>query len=94
MILDKSSCEVCRNALGIYGTDKQICMVFEEMSELQKELCKRLRGRANREQIVEEIADVLIMLQQMILLFDAEKDVEREVGFKIDRLRMRLMGKT
>ena len=43
-----------------------IHIFFEEMSELQKELCKHDRGKDNREAIAEEIADVQIMLEQMI----------------------------
>ena len=34
-------------ALEKYGPTSQLFMVFEEMSELQKELCKAVRGKAN-----------------------------------------------
>lgn len=37
--------EVLRRALGTYGSVLQIVVTMEEMSELQKELCKDLRGR-------------------------------------------------
>ena len=43
-------------------------MMFEEMAELQKELCKNARGKDNRAEIAEEIADVHIMLDQMEIL--------------------------
>lgn len=65
--IDEST--VLRRALDTYGSTLQIVMTFEEMSELQKELCKYLRGRGSFEYIVEEIADVEIMLEQMKLLF-------------------------
>lgn len=57
------------NALNAYGMREQITMVFEEMSELQKELCKYLRGddAVTIANIAEEIADVEIMLDQMKL---------------------------
>ena len=44
------------DAIKKYGTQAQICMVFEEMAELQKELCKRLRGSENIDHVAEEIA--------------------------------------
>lgn len=64
---------VFKDAIEVFGEDAQILMVFEEMAELQKELCKWLRGNtdaAERYRIAEEIADVEIMLAQMKLLFD------------------------
>ena len=51
--------ELYRLALSKYGPDAQTIMVFEEMAELQKELCKHARGANNKEYIAEEIADVL-----------------------------------
>lgn len=54
--------KIYRAALAAWGADAQTLMVFEEMSELQKELCKAARGKDNTEQIAEEIADVEIML--------------------------------
>lgn len=55
-------------ALDTYGAQAQTMMCMEEMSELQKELCKHARGADNVHQIAEEIADVRIMLDQMELL--------------------------
>ena len=63
-------------ALNKWGAEAQTLMVFEEMSELQKELCKHARGKDNREAIAEEIADVQIMLEQMMILHDCEDLVE------------------
>ena len=42
-----SEAEVLQRALDTYGSSIQIAMVFEEMSELQKELCKYLRGKCS-----------------------------------------------
>ena len=52
----KVSDNTCRKALETYGADAQTLMVFEEFSELQKELCKHARGKENRLEIAEEIA--------------------------------------
>ncbi|MEM5769981.1 MAG: hypothetical protein AAGU32_17105 [Bacillota bacterium] len=66
-------------ALSKWGAEPQTRMVYEEMAELQKELCKHSRGADNRAAIAEEIADVLIMLEQMMVLHDCESLVD---GFK------------
>ena len=87
--------EIYKSAIGTYGVEAQICMVFEEMSELQKELCKHLRGKRgaeHRESIAEEIADVEIMLDQMKMLFEIDGKVRQHKETKIKRLGMRLRG--
>lgn len=84
--------ETLQKALDIYGSDAQTLMVFEEMSELQKELCKHARGKDNVDQIAEEIADVQIMLEQMIILHDCEDAVKAFRKSKIERLKRRMEG--
>lgn len=78
--------EICIKALTKWGEGAQIAMVFEEMAELQKELCKHLKGKKVTGHIAEEIADVEIMLDQMKLLFDIEKLVESNKRYKLARL--------
>ena len=87
---EKDKCKLYRQAIEKWGAEAQICMVFEEMAELQKELCKALRGKENRIEIAEEIADVEIMLAQMKILFGIEEGVERYKKLKIQRLQERL----
>ncbi len=82
--------EIYQAALDTWGAESQTVMVFEEMSELQKELCKNLRGRNNRDAIAEEIADVQIMLEQMILLHDCGTEVQKWRKWKLKRLAVRL----
>lgn len=78
--------EVYMAALIKWGAGPQITMVFEEMAELQKELCKELRGNGFLGNIAEEMADVEIMLAQMKELFDIEKTVEHYKEQKLERL--------
>lgn len=82
--------EVYKKALETWGREAQITMVFEEMSELQKELCKALRGNQVTGNIAEEIADVEIMLEQMKLLFEIEGLVRANKIYKLERLDERL----
>lgn len=69
-----------------YGTEHQVTVAIEELSELQKELCKFIRKNGNLFNIAEEIADVQLMLWQMQTVFDVrQEEVERRVKYKIDR---------
>lgn len=82
--------EICRAALEAFGAEAQMVMAIEEMSELTKEICKRRRGRDNVEAIAEEVADVEIMLQQMVILFDCAGQVETFRRYKLERLAERI----
>ena len=59
------------------------------MAELQKELCKAARGKDNREQNAEEIADVEIMLEQMKVLHGCAEAVAAYRESKLRRLAIR-----
>lgn len=84
---------ICREALDQYGIRAQTMMVFKEMAELQKELCKRSQGADNKANIAEEIADVLIMLEQMILAYNCAGMVKVQIEGKLHRLQKRLKDK-
>lgn len=82
--------DTCRVALQTFGKESQVRMVFEEMAELQKELCKNLRDEPNRKHIIEEIADVEIMLEQMVQLYRCRGMVDEVRREKLKRLRGRM----
>ena len=82
--------DIYRLALDSYGPEAQTLLMMEEMSELQKELCKNARGSHNRDAIAEEIADVLIMLEQMMILHQCSSVVGVMKEMKLQRLRERL----
>ena len=69
----------------------QVVIAVEELSELQKELCKALRGNPNHDNMTEEIADVEIMLEQMKIYFEIKEDeIEEMKKLKIERTIKRL----
>lgn len=75
--------------------EKQINICIEEMSELTKVLCKHTRGNTDIENIIEEIADVHIMLSQMLILFEIDGDEFLEmVDYKIKRTKERLLNES
>ena len=82
--------KVLSQAIQRYGMVAQVNMMFEEMSELQKELCKHLRGKDTLPEIAEEIADVEIMLAQMKSIFGCTAEVEAWRQKKVERLAGRL----
>lgn len=88
----KADERILDEAIRQYGMNAQVIMVFEEMSELQKELCKHLRGKDNLHEIAEEIADVEIMLAQMKMVFNCAEEVSKWRQKKIARLEERLNG--
>lgn len=74
--------------------DKQLIVAIEELSELQKELCKTLRGNINKENIIEELADVYIMLDQIKVYFSITcNEVKEIIDKKIERTKERLLNK-
>ena len=80
--------EILLDALSCFGIINQRNKTIEELSELTKELCKAANNNGdNYIQIAEEIADVLIMVQQMILFYNIQDDVERFKLMKLKRLR-------
>lgn len=85
---------IFHNAIGIYGVDSQIRKAEEELNELQKELFKWQEGYENRSHIVEEMADVGIMLDQLKMLFAvSDKELNAERLKKVTRLANRLLLK-
>ena len=66
-------------------------LAIEEMSELTKELLKNInRNENNTAQIIEETADVEIMLEQIKLIYGFDKSFELIKGIKLSRLAERL----
>lgn len=83
--------KILGTALSFYGCEIQQVIAIEELSELQKELCKSLRSGADRQHISEEIADVQIMLEQMMMLYECHEDVAIWRKKKVVRLHDRLI---
>ncbi|WP_293969458.1 hypothetical protein [uncultured Ruminococcus sp.] len=94
---------ILKQAINTYGEDAQVDMAIEEMSELTKALLKQRRAVKKSDDvrilttkcdIVEEIADVAIMLKQLLMMYDRNNEVQKQVDFKIDRLGERLYKHT
>ena len=76
-----------REILNHYGREKQILQTVEEMAELSVELIKSVnRNKNNAAEVVNEIADVKNMLNQMMIVFNIkESDLKKSMEYKLDR---------
>lgn len=72
-----------------YGNDAQEDMAIEECSELVKAILKFRRSNTKdsdlRDAVIDEIADVQIMLTQLGIIFNCVEEVNERIDFKIDR---------
>jgi len=66
--------ELYERALKKWGIEAQVSMAIEEMAELTVELCHSLRQNkfVAPTKVLEELADVQIMVEQLTLIFSSE----------------------
>ena len=78
------------DAISKFGKENQINKAVEELTELS--LALQHRGKVGRNSILNEMADVYIMLHQLILIFDDKNLFEGFVNVKIERLEKLING--
>lgn len=78
-------------ALKTWGKNPQMMQVIEEMSELIKEIIKNInRNKDNVNEIIEETADVEIMLEQLKVCYNINKEVDEYKKQKLLMIEKRL----
>lgn len=87
MLNDKQAREV----ITLFGEQNQILVAIEELAELQKELTKSLRvdvDYLDSNALLEEIADITIMLKQLMVLFEFNQlELDEMIDLKLFRLK-------
>lgn len=73
-----------------YGSDHQKRKAAEELCELTAEILKDVAGHGNIEHITEEMADAIIMINQLLLIYGNRKSVIIAQGEKIRRTLKRM----
>jgi NTP pyrophosphatase (non-canonical NTP hydrolase) len=73
-------------AIMKWGVEAQREMVYEEVGELITAVARHKRGRADRKEVITELADVTIMCEQLAYMLGYE-DYEKEMDEKLIRLR-------
>jgi NTP pyrophosphatase (non-canonical NTP hydrolase) len=78
-------------ALTKWGFEPQLNQLQEECAELIV-ACNKLRrkGEEARPLMIDELADVVIMTQQIIYAMEVENEVEERINFKLNRIGERL----
>jgi NTP pyrophosphatase (non-canonical NTP hydrolase) len=89
--MNKEYDKVFMKALHTWGGEAQENMAIEECSEFIKAMCKarRKNGIEELNAIIDEVADVTIMMRQMAIVVGEDK-VEERIKFKVNRLTERL----
>lgn len=81
------------SAIEHYGSSSQITKAMEELSELLVHLAKFSHAPeryADKAPIIDEIADVAIMVEQLAMIFGQDK-VSQQIDYKIQRLFDRIV---
>ena len=91
--------EVLQKAIKTYGTHNQMLKCIEECGELSRAISRMLielssgdgfTTEESEENLYEELADVLIMIDQMMMMFDCGDEVFIQQVKKVKRLKERL----
>lgn len=77
--------EFAKRMIDKYG-NMQLVIAIEELSELQKEISKNLRKKGNREHIIEEMADVQLILEELKVFFGISQN---ELDYVISQKKAR-----
>lgn len=85
--------DVCRQAVEAFDDLENSIVAFEELGELQKEICKKMRGMDNDEHMAEEIVDSMIAIRKLIIRYGLHRKVEDWTQRKLDKLRKKLEGR-
>jgi len=82
-------CEFVQEIVNTFGVNNQLEKTVEECAELIKALIKYKHGAGKYIDVIDELADVKILMKQMILLFGKE-EVDKRVAYKVMRLKKRI----
>ena len=79
-------------AINTWGVESQTTVAVEELSELQKAICKYKRNpdSADMDNVAEEMADVMIVLKQLVAMFRNDGAVLKWYHVKTERLMERI----
>lgn len=82
--------QVYTSALIAYGDRYQMTVAIEEMGECTQAICKILRYGEDFNHLAEEVADVLICMEQLRMMFNIDERVNYYMENKVRRLERNL----
>jgi len=81
--------ELYRKTLEKWGEDAQYDQAVEECAELIIALKHFRRGKIDAQKVIDELADVTLMLGQLSWMF-GEDNIKKTVDIKLDKLQQLL----
>ena len=83
--------EIVARSLETYGNGIQLVVCMEELSELTQAISKEIQGKDNRNNVIEEMADVLICLEILKQVFEiTDEDIDSWIKYKQERNLFRM----
>lgn len=81
--------DILEKVIENYGKELQLVVAVEELAELQQAITKLIRKpESSVENLKEEIADVTIMVEQLMIIFNLNLDEICNIALsKIERLK-------
>ena len=91
-MLSEKYIKIIQDIINHYKKEDQVLQAVEEMSELTKELIKNInRNKDNEKEITLELADVQIMLMQIMIIYDIDPNkVLGGIEYKLLRQKERI----
>ena len=81
--------------LDIKEGQRNLTIVLEELAELSKCVTKAMRGKVNKTNLIEEMADVSIGMSYVSVIFGiTNEDVTKAINVKLDQLESDLNEKS
>jgi len=77
-------------AIKTYGIDAQLDQTIEEAAELIVAINHLRRNRVDQSELITELADVSIMIEQIVYGYNLYEKVDNEIDFKMARLEQRM----
>ena len=78
-------------ALECWGGESQKALFHEEIGEVLTAISHEKRGRCGRDAVLEELADLQIMLNQMVIMYGTDEEFEDIFDVKTRRLTARIV---
>ena len=82
--------DILAEAIEFYGKENQLNQAVEELAELIVSINHCRRGRVTADAVASEIADAIIMIEQVAMIFNV--DPEKHIDEKMNRLKQRIDG--
>lgn len=81
---------VYTDAMNLWGADFQKSMFHEEVGEVLTAISHEKRGRCGNATVLEELADLQIMLNQLVILYGTDEEFKTVLNAKLTRLVERI----